>query len=128
MACEYSLLSRRFLLLVEVRGEGCIRRLEVKINIGLTFLLFFPFSFGLFYSLRAIIRNHIHSLVDNRLLHFLKTPVVNYGIKTSNNGFKQFCKIVKPRLFGDRRPPFLSCSNTFESHPQKNQIIFLKLR
>lgn len=54
--------------------------------------------------------------------------LLNYGIKTPNNGFKQVCKIVRPPLFGDRRPPFLSCSNTFELYTQKNQIIFLKLR
>lgn len=54
--------------------------------------------------------------------------LLNYGIKTSSNGFKQICKIVKPPLFGDGRPPFLSCSNTFDLYTQKNQIIFLKLR
>lgn len=61
-------------------------------------------------------------------IQFLNHRLLNYGIKTSNNGFKQVCKIVRPPLFGDRRPPFLSCSSTFELYTQKNQIIFLKLR
>lgn len=58
LACEYSCLSRRFLRLVGARGEGCIRRLEVKVNLGLiflAFLLFFPFSFSFFYNLRPIV-------------------------------------------------------------------------
>lgn len=54
--------------------------------------------------------------------------LLNYGIKTYSNGFKQICKIVKPPLFGDGRPPFLSCSNTFDLYTKKSQIIFLKLR
>lgn len=46
LACEYSCLSRRFLRLVGARGEGCIRRLEIKVNLGLIFFgVFALFSF-----------------------------------------------------------------------------------
>ena len=55
-------LSRRFFGPVGATGEACIRRLEVKVNLRLpfsAFLLCFPFSFSLFYSLRPIERKSL---------------------------------------------------------------------